>query len=132
MVTTTTRASVLAPRAVRNGLSSGQLCSVTLKSRLCELIQYVLSPFRALRCGPSSRRLRNLLELAAFAVFPDAVPRKAFAVHGNVNSGWQNLHKGESAAEIEEAVRAAKGIGDHRAKEHNGFSSHGSRHGGGA
>src|SRR5437667_10984445 len=38
-VTTITRASVRTPRAMRKGLSSGQLCSLTLNSELRVLIQ---------------------------------------------------------------------------------------------
>src|SRR5436190_14950580 len=58
--------------------------------------------------------LRNFLELAALAVFPDPVPGKALTVYGNVNSGRQRLHERECAAQIEEAVGTAKGVGDHR------------------
>ncbi len=57
---------------------------------------------------------RNFLKLAAFAIFPDAVPRKIFAMYGNVNSRGERLHERERAAQIEEAVGTAEGIGDHR------------------
>ena len=75
--------------------------------------------------------LGNLLELAALAVFADPVPRKAFAVHGNVNAGRQHLHERERASEIEEAVGAAEGVGDHRAGEHDRFPGNGASHRGG-
>ena len=35
----------------------------------------------------------NLLKLAALTIFPNPVPGKAFAVHRNVNTGRQHLHK---------------------------------------
>ena len=64
---------------------------------------------------------RNFFELAAFAVFPDAVPGKTLTVYGNVNSGRQCLHERERAAKIEETVGTAKGVGDHRSGKDHGF-----------
>jgi hypothetical protein len=65
--------------------------------------------------------LGDLLEFASLAVFPDTVPRKAFAVHGNVNTGRQRLHERKRTAQIEETVGAAEGIGNHRAGKDDGF-----------
>src|SRR5438477_1757661 len=66
--------------------------------------------------------LGDLLEFASLPVFQDTIPRKAFAVHGNVNTGRQHLDERERATQIKEAVGAAKGVGNHRAGENDGFS----------
>src|SRR5205807_8771477 len=54
-------------------------------------------------------------EEARVAVFPHSVPVKAAAVHCDVDARRQRLHERQRAAEIEEAVRAAERVGDHRA-----------------
>src|SRR5437588_1894183 len=72
--------------------------------------------------------LRQLFELATLAIFPYAVPRKTFSVHGEVDARRQYLHEGERAAEIEKAVGAAERVGDHGAGKHDGFSRDRARH----
>src|ERR1700693_1071339 len=59
---------------------------------------------------------RHLLEDAESGVLPDAVPTEAASVHGDGDAGGKDLDEGERAAEVEEAVRASEGIGDHRAR----------------
>ena len=58
-------------------------------------------------------------------------PRKTLAVHGDVNTGRQHLHKRERAAEIEEAVGAAKRVWNHRAGQDDGFAETAPRNRGG-
>lgn len=65
--------------------------------------------------------LRNFFKLPALAIFAHVVPRKIFAVHRNVNAVRQRLHERQRAAEIEQAVRAAERIRNHRAGEDDGF-----------
>src|SRR5205807_4202522 len=60
-------------------------------------------------------------EEARAAVFPHSVPVEAAAVHRDVDARRQRLHERQRAAEIEEAVRAAERVGDHRAREDDGF-----------
>src|SRR5882757_3694651 len=61
---------------------------------------------------PRTRRARG---------FSGRGPGKALTVYGNVNSGRQCLHERERAAQIEEAVGTAKGVGDHRSGYHDCF-----------
>ena len=37
--------------------------------------------------------VESALLLATLAIFPDAIPRKTFAVHGDINTGGQHLHE---------------------------------------
>ena len=41
------------------------------------------------------------------------------SVHGDVDAGRQDLHERQRAAEIEQTVRAAEGVGHHRAGQHD-------------
>jgi hypothetical protein len=59
------------------------------------------------------------LEDPELPVLDHVVPGEAAAIHGDVDAARQRLHERERAAEIEEAIRAAEGIGHHRAGEHD-------------
>src|SRR5437588_464563 len=62
---------------------------------------------------------RDLLELAPVAILATAVPGKALAVHRDVDAMRQDLHEGERAAKIEEAIGATEGVRNHRPGEHD-------------
>jgi hypothetical protein len=74
---------------------------------------------------------RNFLELTALAILSDAIPGKAFAVHGNVNSGRERLHERERAPKVEKAVGTAECIRNHCAGEHHCFAESSASDGGG-
>src|SRR5262245_14995840 len=67
----------------------------------------------------------QFFEFAAFAVLSDPVPGEAFAVHGQINPGRQYLNKGERTSEIEQTIRAAKGIRNHCSGQDDGLSRYG-------
>ena len=47
------------------------------------------------------------------------VPREVPSVHGDVDPGRQDLHERQRAAQIEQTVRAAEGVGHHGAGQHD-------------
>ena len=61
------------------------------------------------------------LEDAGLAVLAHAVPRKAAAVHRDVDAGRKHLREAERAAQVEQPVRAAEGVRHHRAGEDDGL-----------
>ena len=66
-------------------------------------------------------RLLALFEDAGLFVFVDSGGGETAAIHGDVDAGRQSLHKGEGAAEVEEAVGTAELVRDHGAGEDDGF-----------
>src|SRR4051794_31455733 len=61
------------------------------------------------------------LEYTGVPILPHLVPIEAPAVHRDVDAGPQHLHERQCAAEVEQTIRAAEGVRDHRASENDGL-----------
>ena len=62
------------------------------------------------------------LECPGVPVLPHPVPVEAAAVHRDVDARRQRLHERQRAAEVEQAVRAAERVRDHRAGQDDGLA----------
>src|SRR5579883_3560249 len=63
----------------------------------------------------------RILENSCLRVLAHAVCFEAAAVHHDVNARFERLYESERAAQIEQSVGAAEGVGHHRTGEHNGL-----------
>ena len=64
----------------------------------------------------------RFLKYAALAVLADRMPGETPAVHGHIYARFQGLHKCQSGAQVEQAVRTAEGVGDHGAGQNDGLA----------
>src|ERR1043166_7903593 len=65
--------------------------------------------------GHLSELFCSRLEHARLPVLAHGVPPEMPAVHRHVDARWQHLNERQRAAEIEQSVRAAERVRDHRA-----------------
>src|SRR6516225_8340987 len=59
------------------------------------------------------------LEGSGVSVLSHAIPLEAAAVHRDVDAGRQNLDERQRAAQVEQPVRAAERVRDHRTGQHD-------------